>query len=144
MWLVGVHPSLRWKTAQAIIEANWRSMRRRAGRAADVELDVAFYTTSPSFEPDDVVIVGEAESERKPLTVAKAPARVVQVVPAPTRSKPGAALVYLRRPTGTPLVDWVDVQAAVRHNGGRLGASWTIVRQVCELEQKKSLLGLWR
>lgn len=146
LWLIGLWPE-EWPTTAASRAATLHpALRRRSGRARDVELGSALFDrpAAPDLRVDDLVIEAWADERDGVLTEASYPARVIEVVnvPGPGRSA-GWVLVYWRRPTGTSPLPWVDLQGAARRVGARLGDTTSVQRRVTNPRLHLALRKLW-
>lgn len=146
LWVIGLYLADWPSTATKRATAAQRDVRRRAGRAVDVEIGSALFDldTAPKLRIDDAVIEAWAPSQQKPLEEALHPARVIELldVPGPGRSS-GWVIAYWRRPSGTTPRPWADVRAAASKAGARFSDHATFIRRVTDPALHTALRKLW-
>lgn len=146
LWIIGLYEDEWPATATKRASAVQPTVRRRAGKAADVEIGVALFDRDsvPAVRVDDMVIEAWGDGPDGALSEAMYPARVSEIVevPGPGRSN-GWTLVYWRRPAGTESRTWSDVQATARQNGARFGGSTAFMRRIKDPALRMALLALW-
>jgi hypothetical protein len=147
LWVIGLYGADWPATAVARAEAARRGLRRRAGPAADVEIGSGLFDIdkAPKLRIDDIVIEVFAYSRKKPLVVAEAPARVIELLEVPGRGRSkGWVIAYWRRPKGTATLDWEDVQAAAKKAGAHFTDDATFMRHVTKPALHAALRRLWK
>lgn len=146
LWVVGLYADEWPVTATNKATAAQRGIRRRAGRAADVEIESALWDLdeAPKLKLDDVVIEAWAPGKHDPLAVAMHPARVIEILNVAGRGRSrGWVIAYWRRPTGTTTRTWSELRHAAARGGVRLTDKRPIARRITKPRAHAELRKLW-